>query len=124
MIRRIVAVVLGLVTWMVVATVCDRLLRAAWDAYAAAVPVFAFSLPMLFARLGEGALATISGGFVVAAVTRKSRGAALAMGVVLLLFFVPTHAMLWQRFPAWYHALFLLSLVPLTMLASGRTNEA
>jgi hypothetical protein len=122
--RKITAVVLGLVTWTVVATICDRLLRAAWPAYAAALPAFAFSLGMLFARLVEGATATIAAGFVVAAIAVRSRAAALATGVVLLLFFVPTHAMLWDKFPAWYHATFLLSLVPLTMLASARRARA
>ena len=53
--RRILAVVLGLVAWMVVATACDRLLRAAWPDYANALPTFAFSLGMLFARLRAGA---------------------------------------------------------------------
>jgi hypothetical protein len=118
--RRILAVVLGLVAWMVVATVCDRLLRAAWPDYASALPTFAFSLGMLFARLVEGAAATMAAGLVVAAIAKRHPPTAAAAGIVLLLFFVPTHALLWAKFPAWYHAAFLVSLLPLTMLASAR----
>jgi len=42
--------------------------------------------------------------------------------VVLLLAFIPQHAMLWDKFPIWYHLTFLLSLVPLTY-AGGRIAE-
>jgi hypothetical protein len=120
---KILAVVLAVVTWALVASVCDRLLRVAWPEYATALPAFAFSLSMLLARLAEGAAATIAAGYVVAAVAKGHRPTALAAGIVLLLFFVPTHALLWDRFPAWYHAVFLLSLVPLMMLASvGRAR--
>jgi hypothetical protein len=37
---------------------------------------------------------------------------------LLLVFFVPIHAMLWDKFPAWYHLVFLASLVGFTWLGA------
>jgi hypothetical protein len=124
MMRKPLAAVAGLAAWFVVATVCDRALRLAWPRYAEALPTLSFSLGMLVARLVEGAASTIAAGAVVAWIARRGVAAPLAAGVLLLLLFVPTHAMLWSRFPVWYHLVFLGSLVPLTLLgASLRGRE-
>jgi hypothetical protein len=121
--RKIAAVVLGLAAWVVVASVADRLLRAAWPEYAAALPTFAFSLGMLCARQIEGAVATLATGRVVAAVAKGHRPTAVAAGIVLLLVFVPGHVRIWDKFPVWYHLLFLGSLVPLTVFPNRPRAE-
>ena len=54
MIRSIVAVLGGLMTWFVVATLINFLIRAMVVGYAAAEPTMAFTLPMMIARLGAG----------------------------------------------------------------------
>ena len=120
--RNIFAVVLGLVAWFAVATVCDRLLRLVWSSYDAAVPSFSFTLGMLLARQVIGAASTLSAGRVAAAVARGNRTAVAVLGVLLLAVFIPGHIMIWPRFPVWYHLLFLTSLVPLTILG-GRARR-
>ena len=42
------------------------------------------------------------------------RAARLLAGILLVLF-VPLHYSLWDKFPVWYHALFLVSLLVLTL---------
>jgi hypothetical protein len=116
--KNIVATVAGFAAWFVVATVLDRALRAAWPRYAEVLPALSFSLGMLVARLVEGAASTIAAGVVVAWIARRGVAATVATGVMLLLLFVPTHAMLWNRFPIWYHLVFLGSLMPLTLLGA------
>ena len=37
---------------------------------------------------------------------------------LLVVLFIPVHVWLWDEFPLWYHATFLVSLLPLT--AAGR----
>ena len=54
MIRTIVAVLSGLVTWFVVATLINFLIRAMVAGYAAAEPTMAFTLQMMIARLSAG----------------------------------------------------------------------
>ena len=119
--RRLGAIVAGLIGWIVVATVFGRLLRAMSPAYVAAEPTFAFTLSMLASRLAIGAAATLAGGAIIQRFANDRR-AVLIGGIVLLALFVPRHIMLFDKFPLWYHALFLISLVPLT-LAGGRIVE-
>jgi hypothetical protein len=118
MIRNIVAIVAGLVAWVVIATVLDRLMRIAWPEYAAAVPMMVFTLPMMFARLTEGAITTIAAGFVNRLIARTPLWPATIQGVVIFLLFVPAHYKLWHNFPVWYHLTFLGYLIPLTLVGA------
>ena len=116
--RNILGVVAGLVCWLSVATIAGLVMRSSWPAYASVAEAMTFTLPMMIARLAIGALATLSMGFVTACITQSSV-ARLIPGVLLLVAFIPQHAMLWDKFPIWYHLTFLLTLVPLTY-AGGR----
>jgi hypothetical protein len=111
--RNILAVVAGVLTWLLVATVAGFVMRASWPAYASVADAMTFTLPMMVARLAIGALATLAMGFVAALITRSAI-VRVVPGVLALLAFVPQHVMLWDKFPLWYHLTFLLSLVPLT----------
>jgi hypothetical protein len=123
--NNVVAAVAGFAVWFIIATVLDRALRVAWPRYGEVLPALSFSLGMLVARLVEGAVSTIAAGVVVAWIARRGVAAAVATGLLLLLLFVPTHAMLWNRFPVWYHIVFLGSLLPLTLLGARlRGKEA
>jgi hypothetical protein len=110
------AVVAGLVAFVVIATVAGLIMRGTWPEYAAVADAMTFTLPMMFARLSIGALATLAAGWVAAFVARRSMLAALTTGLILLALFIPQHIMLWARFPVWYHLTFLFSLVPLAYL--------
>ena len=112
--RAVVAIVAANAVWLTVATLIGRVLRMSWPAYVAAEPMFAFTLPMLFARLAIGAVATVAGGWVAARISGRRSGVVLAQGFILLALFIPQHVMLFADFPLWYHAVFLASLVPLT----------
>src|SRR5262245_41520581 len=114
MANRILAVVLGLVAWIVITTVAGLVMRGAWPAYTAVADDLTFTLPMRFARLSIGALATVAAGWVTAVVARRSQFVPLTTGLILLVLFIPQHILLWSKFPVWYHLTFLVSLVPLT----------
>ena len=122
-VRSIIGVVTGLVVWLAIATVVGLIMRRTWPAYASVAEAMTFTLPMMFARLSIGAFATISMGFVTACIT-QSAVARLIPGVILLIAFIPQHAMLWDKFPLWYHLTFLLSLVPLTYLGNRIAGAA
>jgi len=117
-IRNIGAIIAGLVAWVVIATILDRAMRFCWPAYSAAVPVMLFTLPMMFARLTEGAITTIAAGFVNRLIARIPLWPAAAQGLVIFLLFLPVHYNLWHKFPVWYHLIFLGYLVPLTVLGA------
>lgn len=118
MARNIIGIVTGLAVWLLIAALGGIIMRELWPAYASIEDASAFTLPMLFARLSIGAVATIGTGFASACVT-QSRRVRLIPGVILLIGFAPVHMMLWSKFPVWYHLCFLLTLVPLTYLGNS-----
>jgi hypothetical protein len=118
MVRKAIAVVIGLAVWLTVSMTIGLVMRASWGEYASVAEAMTFTLPMMFARLSIGAFATILMGFVTACIT-QSRSARLIPGFILLIVFIPEHVMLWDKFPIWYHLTFLLSLVPLTYVGNS-----
>ena len=116
--KTIAAVIAGLITWILVATAGNLLLRASWPNYHEAEIAFHFTLGMMIARLALGALASVCAGFVVACITKINSAAAKFTGVALLLLFIPNHYLLWDKFPIWYHLTYLISLFPLTRLGA------
>lgn len=118
MLRTILGAVAGFVTWWIIASLINRgLLHSFWPAYAAAdTPAMVFDLPMKIARLAESSVASIIGALVARGIAPNSRYAAPASGLLLLIMFLPVHYMIWAKFPIWYHAYFLGSLVLLPLL--------
>ena len=116
--RQVIALVIALITWVLVASLLNRLLRIGLAGYAQAEPSMAFTLPMQWARLALGAIASVSAGYVLARTAVHVRGPALVLGGFLVAMFLPVHYMLWNSFPIWYHLVFLLTMVPLVLLGA------
>ncbi|MGC2029763.1 MAG: hypothetical protein WA642_07075 [Steroidobacteraceae bacterium] len=119
MIRASLAVIIGLMVWVVCATALDIPLRYALPGYAAAEPQLQFTLPMMIARLAlPGAVPSVAAGFAGAWISRGNRRAVAALAIVLLAIFLPTHYYVWTKVPLWYHLVFLVSLPLLTWLGA------
>jgi len=117
MTRKLVAIVAGLAFWIAIALVAGLVIRATWPEYVSVAPTMAFTLSMKIARLAIGAIATVAAGFVSARIAH-SLSAGLIPGILLLIFFIPEHVMLWDKFPIWYHLWFLVTLVPFTYMGN------
>jgi ACR3 family arsenite efflux pump ArsB len=113
------SIVVGLVTWTLVATIMNFGLRAALPDYHAAEATLQFTMAMKVGRLTLAALASLAAGASVRAVAPTSRWAPWIAGAIVLALFVPVHVQLWSKFPIWYHLTFLLSLVPLFGLGAA-----
>jgi hypothetical protein len=127
MIRMIGGIVAGLIVWFMVATIGNLLFRVAWPGYTEAEIATMFALPMMLARLLLGALSSVCAGLAVGWITKGNGTAAKVLGIVLTAMFVPAHYGVWDKFPVWYHATFLASLFPLTLLGAKllrRRNRA
>ena len=111
MLRTIAAIVVAVVSWFVIATILNLGLRLTWHDYAQVESAMKFTLAMLLARLALGIMSSLGAGFVVAWISHSRRVAALCLVGLLLLIFLPQHYMLWERFPVWYHLVFLTSLI-------------
>jgi hypothetical protein len=113
--RAAVGVIFGLVAWFFVATLLNFILRATIAGYSAAEPSMTFTYPMLLGRLLVGAGASLAAGAVCASVAGASWRPVDVLAGLMVALFIPVHAMLWDKFPEWYHVSFLVSLAPVVL---------
>jgi len=121
MLKIVAAVAAGVVLWVVLAIGIDFCLRTGWPDYAAVEKAMTFTMPMMIARLGESTVALVIASWAAGRIA-PGTGTAWGLGIVLFLIFVPIHYSLWSKFPGWYHAYFLASLLaipPLVAIVSG-----
>jgi hypothetical protein len=117
--RSIVACAAGLVVWILVVSVLNRLLRLFLTGYAAAEPAMNFTFGMMVARLAIAAVTSVIAGAVVPRIAPAAARLPWLVGAILLAIFIPEHVLqLWQKFPVWYHLTFLITLVPLVVLGA------
>jgi len=122
--RVIASLGVGCATAVASAMLGFSILRAIWPGYAAAEPNKAFTLGMLIARLSLAALLTAGAACATTLVARDSGRAAWYLGVLFLILSLPVHLRsVWNDYPVWYHAVYLLSLVPIAGY-SGRLFAA
>lgn len=116
--RPILAIIAGLVTWVVVATLLNFGLRFSIPGYVQAEPVMNFTLTMKIARLLLSAISCLAAGAVVRRIAPLSGWAPWIAGAIVLAIFLPAHITIWPVFPVWYHLTFLLTLIPLFVLGA------
>jgi len=110
--RSILACLAGLLTWIVVVTVINRVLRLSLPNYTAAEQKLQFTLGMKWARLLMAIVTSVGAGAITGWISRSGRWAPLIVGSVVLAMFLPLHIAVWSKFPVWYHLTFLLTIVP------------
>ena len=116
--RSILACLAGLLTWMVVVTVINRVLRLSLPNYTAAEHTLQFTLGMKWARLLMANGTSVAAAAVTGWISRSSRWAPLIVGSVVLAMFLPLHIVIWSKFPAWYHLTFLLTIIPAVLVGA------
>jgi hypothetical protein len=122
--RTLLAIFTALVSWVVVVSLLNLILRHGIEGYAAAEPGFSFTLGMLLARLLIAAVSSLAAGAVAAWIAPGDARAAWISGIILLVVFLPEHVKLWHSFPVWYHLTFLATLVPLVILGARLARPA
>jgi len=115
MVRSIIAIIVAVVTWFVVATIGNWILRATLSGYSAVEAAMTFTLMMMICRLILGLVSSLCAGFVCATIAWQSTVAPKVAAAIMVILFLPAHYMLWDRLPLWYHLFFLITLAP-TML--------
>ena len=116
--RSILACIAGLLTWFVVVTVINRVLRLSLQNYTAAEHTLQFTLGMKSARLLMAIVTSVVAGTVTGWISRPSRWAPLIVGSLVLAMFAPWHIANWNKFPAWYHLTFLLTIIPAVLVGA------
>lgn len=114
--RPIASLVVGTLCAVGFARLAFAALQSVWPEYAAAVPERAYTLAMLWARLGVAALVTLLSA-AAATLVAADRRVAWVLGSVFLVVSLPSHLhFVWADYPVWYHAAYLLSLIPIAWL--------
>lgn len=93
-------------------------LRVLWHDYASVEATMTFTFSMQIARLLVGLLCSLGAGIIVSLILPQRSIVPWALGIVLVIQFLPVHYNLWAKFPIWYHAFFLLTLAPVVVLGS------
>jgi len=120
MVRILGGAVAGVVAWIVVVTILDFGLGYGWPEYHAVEKPMLFTVPMMIARLTESGISSIIGGYVAALIGRNKYQSSLIAGIILLIPFGYFHLfMIFAKFPPWYHATFLVSLIVLSMMGGS-----
>ena len=122
MVKSIVAVIVAVVTWFVVATIGNWILRAALPGYTAVEASMNFTLTMMICRLILGLVSSLSAGFVCATIA-SNRVAPKVAAAIMVILFLPAHYMLWQKFPIWYHLFFLITLAPTMLIGAALKSD-
>ena len=122
--RTVLAVVGGLVAWMLVATLLNIGLRHALPGYSEAEPVLAFTLVMKIARLSLAILASLAAGAVARSIAPAGKAAPWILGFIMLALFLPVHIQIWSLLPVWYHLFFLITLAPSVVLGAWCRDAA
>ena len=117
MLKSILAVIVAVVAWFVVATIGNWILRLLIPGYHAVEVAMNFTLTMMIGRLVLGLLSSLAAGFVCASIARNHI-APIVAAVIMLLLFLPVHYILWAKFPIWYHLFFLITLAPAMLIGA------
>ena len=116
--RTILACLAGLLTWIVVVTLINRVLRLSLPNYSPAERTLQFTLGMKWARLLMAVVTSVVAGAATGWISRSSRWAPLIVGSMVLAMFVPLHIVIWSKFPVWYHLTFLLTIIPAVLVGA------
>jgi hypothetical protein len=116
--RSMVACLAGLLTWVLVVSVINRVLRLSLPNYTAAEQTLQFTLSMKWARISMAIATSLAAGAVTRWISPSSGWAPWIVGGVVLAMFVPVHIAIWSKFPVWYHLTFLLTIIPAVLVGA------
>ncbi len=134
MLRIILGVIAGFIAWSILWVGSDQLFHlfsppwygAQKDAMALAVAnaeTFRTDASISVIDLVRSGIASIMAGFIAAVVAGENRRSPLILGIILLIVGVAVQVHLWNVFPIWFHVIFWLMLIPLTILG-GKMKQA
>jgi len=133
MIRIILAGIVGFVAWSIMWVGSERVLSIASPSWFG-VHQIAFEkatlnkeaytpdTTILVLNVVRGTIVTIIAGFLTALISRENRRSTLILGILLVAFGLVVVVMTWHIIPLWYHVLFTLMLIPMTIVG-GRLKS-
>lgn len=116
MLKIILGVVVGFIVWSIIWVGGSAILEAVWLDYSTSMQTLKFSSSMLIIALIRSFIASILSGFIAVIISKEFSKTTIGLGVLLLAFGLFVQIASWSVFPVWYHLVFLILLIPLTIL--------
>jgi hypothetical protein len=135
MLRIILGVIAGFFAWMTVWVGSEKVLSAIFPegygahqaAFQAAVENgssgFTVDTTLLLIHLVQGLVVSVMSGFLAALIAGENKRAPLILGILLTAFSLLIVVLSWQYVPLWYHVIFTVMLLPLTIMG-GRLKTS
>ena len=127
MLRIILAVIAGFFAWSVMWVGSERLLciaspdwfgvhQIAFEKATRNKEAYTPDTMILILNVVRGTLVTVITGFLTALISGENRLSTPILGVLLVAFGLVVVVMTWRIVPLWYHVLFTLMLIPMTIV--------
>lgn len=123
MLKIIVGVAAGFIFWSILWVGVDAILRSVWTSYDESVEAMTFSSSMLIVPLILSAAVSIISGFAAVLISKENSKTPLLLGVLLLVVGIFVQLSVWDKIPLWYHLMFWILLVPMTVLGGKMRSE-
>ena len=132
MIRIILGVIVGFLVWSILWVGSDQVLIATFGWYSDHQGAFqkAFStggdfdasVMILLMHLVRSVIISFVAGYLAALIAKENRRSPLILGILHFLFGLMVEVIAWHYLPVWYHLVFLVLLIPVTM-AGGKAKK-
>lgn len=131
--RTIIGVVVGFIVWSIVWVGGEQTLGRFWPEFGAhsieAEKAFTngtaleTSSTIAVVNLVRSFLTSLIGGYLAALVAGEYKRSTMILGFILIAVGIAVEYFFWNLAPAWYHILFILFLLPMTILG-GRLRRS
>lgn len=134
MVRIVLGVIAGFLSWMIVWVGSEKVLSAIWPegfgvhqrAFEAAIKdggQFTADTTLLLTHVVLGSVVSLMSGFLAALIAAEHTRAPLILGILLLAMGLLKMVMSWPYVPLWYHVIFTALLLPMAIIG-GRLFTA
>lgn len=133
MVRIILGVIGGFISWMMLFIGIEKIISALWPTFGVDQKAveeaiknggqFTADTTMLLTQLVFGTIVSVMAGAIAALIAGETSKAPLFAGILLLLMGIAKAAMSWQYVPVWYHVVFTAMLLPLAFLGGKLINN-
>lgn len=129
MVRIILGVVAGFIAWSILWIGSDQVLMSLSPGWYGAHQLdfekamfnqteFVPNTTILVMHIVRSIIISIVSGYLAAVIAGENNRTGLILGVLLLAFGLMVQVMAWSYIPVWYHAIFLILLIPMTLLGA------
>ena len=126
MLRIVLGVIAGFVSWLMVWVGSEKILSAIWPAFGVHQRAFEEAIKnggqftadttMLLTHIVLSSIVSVMAGSLAALIAGENSRAPLVLGFVLLALGIVKAVMSWQYVPVWYQVIFTAILLPLAIV--------